>query len=42
MKLLPLNPCEQCWETYEPKNPNQKYCSRECGRKHNNEKKGTD
>jgi len=30
MALLSLKPCEQCWETFEPKRANQKYCSQEC------------
>lgn len=29
-KIIPLKPCEQCWETFEPTTGNQKYCSTEC------------
>lgn len=32
-KLMPMRPCEYCWETFEPYTYNQKYCSRECAKK---------
>ncbi len=39
MKILPLKPCEQCWETFEPKKTSrQKFCSEKCKLAHWNEK----
>ena len=32
MQMIPMKACENCWETYEPKNGNQKYCSKECAK----------
>ena len=31
-KILPLRPCEQCWETFQPTQGKQKYCSDICRR----------
>jgi len=30
-RVLPSKPCEQCGETFTPKEPRQKCCSRACG-----------
>lgn len=37
--LLPLRPCEQCWETFQPTNANnRKYCSEKCSKANRLEK----
>ncbi len=33
MKLLPLKPCQSCWETFEPHGKHQYFCSEECAKK---------
>ncbi len=33
-----MRACEYCWETFEPHQYNQKYCSHECCRKEQNRK----
>lgn len=40
-RIIPLKPCEQCWETFEPKKTSQqKFCSNKCRLAHWNEKAG--
>lgn len=30
MKMHRLKPCQFCWETFNPKNHNQKFCGKKC------------
>lgn len=37
-RIIPLKPCEQCWETFQPKKTShQKFCSKKCNNLYHNE-----
>ena len=37
--MIPIKPCEYCWDSFEPTTYNQKYCSKECKQKLDSERR---
>lgn len=38
-KIFRMKPCDTCWETFKPRGPSQRFCSRQCGDKYHNQKR---